>query len=113
MKQKKLEAPITPDKTRINFKADASMEEAFGMNKVKEMPITEKQQELFTGWDWTWYVIPHRTRLTSRSDDQQIPEEYKDKIEARKSVAKIKTKESKKRGTKNGDLKTSQELNKS
>lgn len=53
---KSLDCELTSfqDKTRINFKADASMEEAFGLNKIKESPLTEKQQELFAEWDWTW-----------------------------------------------------------
>eukprot|EP01127_Copromyxa_protea_P009621 TRINITY_DN2282_c0_g1_i1.p1 TRINITY_DN2282_c0_g1~~TRINITY_DN2282_c0_g1_i1.p1 ORF type:complete len:316 (+),score=52.83 TRINITY_DN2282_c0_g1_i1:209-1156(+) len=74
VEQKKLKAPISPDQVRINFKADATVEEAFGMNKVKESKLTPEQQKAFEGWDWV-------------NENQDIPEGLIDDIE-RKSKGK-------------------------
>eukprot|EP01126_Amoeba_proteus_P000353 TRINITY_DN1010_c0_g1_i1.p1 TRINITY_DN1010_c0_g1~~TRINITY_DN1010_c0_g1_i1.p1 ORF type:complete len:430 (+),score=98.08 TRINITY_DN1010_c0_g1_i1:86-1375(+) len=52
VKMFKLQTPIQPDKNRINFKANANMEEAFGLNKVKDVHLTPKQQEAFVNWNW-------------------------------------------------------------
>eukprot|EP01126_Amoeba_proteus_P061969 TRINITY_DN8363_c0_g2_i2.p1 TRINITY_DN8363_c0_g2~~TRINITY_DN8363_c0_g2_i2.p1 ORF type:complete len:394 (+),score=78.16 TRINITY_DN8363_c0_g2_i2:97-1182(+) len=52
VKAYKLKAPIQPDKDRVNFKADANVEEVFGLNKVKEVDLTPEQQLSFLNWDW-------------------------------------------------------------
>eukprot|EP01126_Amoeba_proteus_P065517 TRINITY_DN932_c2_g1_i2.p1 TRINITY_DN932_c2_g1~~TRINITY_DN932_c2_g1_i2.p1 ORF type:complete len:476 (+),score=104.10 TRINITY_DN932_c2_g1_i2:57-1484(+) len=52
VKAYKLKTPIQPDKNRVNFKVDANIEEVFGINKVKEVPITDEQQEAFVDWNW-------------------------------------------------------------
>jgi len=82
VKAGKLVAPITPDSTRVNFKADANMEEAFGLNKVKEMVITEADQLLFEGWNWS-------------RPDQEIPQHLMDKINKVKEKRDASTKSEK------------------
>jgi hypothetical protein len=48
---------ILQSKNRVNFKADANVEEIFGLNKVKEVPVSAKDQLLFDEWDWVKYVF--------------------------------------------------------
>lgn len=55
------------------------MEEAFGINKIKEIPVRPEQQTLFSEWDWV-------------SKDQNIPEEYMQKVSAMASAPQKKQK---------------------
>jgi len=51
---KKITLKFKPRGDKVNFKPDANVEEAFGINKPdKDVPeVSEEQQKAFEGWNW-------------------------------------------------------------
>eukprot|EP01125_Pyxidicula_operculata_P003902 TRINITY_DN1545_c0_g1_i1.p1 TRINITY_DN1545_c0_g1~~TRINITY_DN1545_c0_g1_i1.p1 ORF type:complete len:446 (-),score=62.71 TRINITY_DN1545_c0_g1_i1:342-1679(-) len=60
VESRNIEVPIIPRDDRVNFTADANVEEVFGMAKPKEVEVSDEQQKEFAAWDWA-------------STDQELP----------------------------------------